>query len=142
MDPAVFSFTSVDEAVTVTETTAPEVSIAGNLACEHEEDDLGSSIDLFLPSMPINNELAELPEPGSKTMIEMTTSDVLLSINEEFFAASGELGSNRVIGTTALDVSIIGNLTSEYQNADPGSFGNLFPLLLIPSATNSLPSWS
>jgi hypothetical protein len=65
-------------------------------------------------------------------MIETTTPDVLLSINDEFLAGSGELGSNTVIGTIALDVSIIGNLTSEYQNADPGSFGDLFPPLLIP----------
>jgi hypothetical protein len=125
-------FTSVDEAVTVTETTAPEVSIAGNLASEHGEADLGSSVDLFLPSMPINNELADLSELGSKTMIETTTPDVLLSINDEFLAASGELGSNTVIGTTVLDVSINGNLTSEYQIADPGSFGDFFPPLLIP----------
>jgi hypothetical protein len=89
------------------------------LTSKHPWADLENFLDPVLP--PVNNELAELSESGVQTMIETTApDDVLLPINDEFLAASPE-------GTTAPDILIAGDMTSEYQNADLGSFSYLFP---------------
>jgi hypothetical protein len=66
--------------------------------------------------MSSNNEfLAELPKPGSITTIETIEPDVLSSINDEYFAAWPELGSDAATESTVLVNSDLASSNGEIE---------------------------